>query len=241
MSLTAFIFARGGSKGLPDKNIKTLHGKPLIAWSIEQALAVNQISRVVVSTDSRKIADIALTHGAEVPFIRPTELSSDNAPEILAWRHALLELQAAEGEYPEIFVSTPSTSPLRVPEDIEKCIDMYRDNESSTDVVVAVTDAHRNPYFNMVKIRNDGYADIAIKPESNITRRQDADILYDLTTVAYVVRSSIIFNFDSLFKGRVRSVKVPLERSIDIDTQFDFDIAEFLMTKKMSAKNISDK
>ena len=235
MSLTAFIFARGGSKGLPNKNIKILQGKPLIAWSIEQALAVNKINRVVVSTDSRKIADIAITHGAEVPFIRPPELSSDNAPEMLAWRHALLELKAAEGEYPEIFLSTPSTSPLRASEDIEKCINLYLDNESSTDVVVAVTDAHRNPYFNMVRINDDGFTDIVIKPESNITRRQDTDILYDLTTVAYVVRASFIFSFDSLFKGRVRSVKVPLERSIDIDTQFDFDIAEFLMSKKQGA------
>ena len=102
MSLTAFIFARGGSKGLPGKNIKMLAGKPLIAWAIEQALQVPQIKRVIVSTDSREIAKVAKTFGAEAPFLRPDNLAQDNTPEMHAWRHALEFLKEHEGEMPEV-------------------------------------------------------------------------------------------------------------------------------------------
>ena len=102
MKTVAFIFARGGSKGLPGKNILPLAGKPLIAWSIEHAKAVKRIGRIIVSTDSQEIADVATQYGAEVPFIRPDELSSDTSPEWLAWRHALGYLREKEGVLPEV-------------------------------------------------------------------------------------------------------------------------------------------
>ena len=107
MKVIAFIFARGGSKGLPGKNVRSLAGKPLIAWSIEHARAVERIDRIIVSTDSKEIADVARQNGAEVPFMRPKDLSSDTSPEWLAWRHALNYLLETEGTLPDVATRLP--------------------------------------------------------------------------------------------------------------------------------------
>ena len=227
MKATAFIFARGGSKGLPGKNIRPLGGKPLIAWSIEHALAVNRIERVIVSTDSEEIATVALKYGAKVPFIRPAELARDDSPEWLAWRHALHYLQESEGALPQMMVSVPATAPLRLPLDIENCLNEYEKGDA--DMVITVTDAHRSPYFNMVKAHPDGTVGLVIPPRSAIARRQDAPTVYDVTTVAYVVRPKFVMSHNSAFEGRVRAVHVPTERAIDIDTLLDFQIAECLL------------
>jgi CMP-N-acetylneuraminic acid synthetase len=149
MKAVAFIFARGGSKGLPGKNIRPLSGKPLIAWSIQHALVVKRIDRVIVSTDSDEIAETARQYGAEVPFMRPAELAVDNSPEWLAWRHALNYLKESTGTLPEAMVSVPTTAPLRLPIDIENCLDEYEKGDA--DIVITVTDSYRSPYFNMVK------------------------------------------------------------------------------------------
>jgi CMP-N-acetylneuraminic acid synthetase len=230
MTTVAFIFARGGSKGLPGKNILPLDGKPLIAWSIEHALTVERIDRVIVSTDSDEIATISKQYGAEVPFIRPANLAMDESPEWLAWRHALEYLKNDDGCMPEIMVSLPATAPLRLAIDIENCLDEYE--KGSTDVVITVTDAHRNPYFNMVKENPDGTFGIVNAPALAIERRQDAPMVYDMATVCYVVNSDFIMSHDSMFEGRVKAVHVPIERAIDIDTLLDFQIAEVLLSHK---------
>lgn len=227
MNAIAFIFARGGSKGLPGKNIRPLGGKPLIAWAIEHALAVRRITRVIVSTDSVEIAEVARAHGAEVPFIRPSELAGDNSPEWLAWRHALNYLLESDGVLPDAMVSVPTTAPLRLPEDIENCLDEYE--KGDVDIVITVTDAHRSPYFNMVKIHADGTAGLVIPPESAVARRQDAPHVFDMTTVAYVARPEFVIAFSAVFEGKVRHVHVPVERALDIDTLLDFRIAECLL------------
>lgn len=227
MKATAFIFARGGSKGLPGKNIRMLGGKPLIAWSIEHALAVKRIGRVIVSTDSEEIAAVAREYGAEVPFIRPAELARDDSPEWLAWRHALNYLLETDGVLPQVMVSVPATAPLRSPIDIENCLDEYE--KGGVDMVITVSDAHRSPYFNMVKANADGTVGLVIPPQSAIVRRQDAPIVYDMATVAYVARSEFILTHNATFEGRVRAVKVPTERAIDIDTLLDFQMAECLL------------
>ena len=226
MTVIAFIFARGGSKGLPGKNVRSLAGKPLIAWSIEHALAVQRIDRVIVSTDSEEIADVARQNGAEVPFIRPEKLALDDSPEWLAWRHALNYLQETEGILPDVMVSVPATAPLRLPLDIENCLDMYE--KGDVDMVITVTDAHRSPYFNMVKENTDGTVGLVIPPQTALTRRQDAPTVYDMATVAYVISPAFVMAHQSAFEGRVRSVHVPVERAIDIDTLMDFEIAEIL-------------
>ncbi len=226
MNAVGFIFARGGSKGLPGKNIRVLCGKPMIAWAIEQAKAVKRISRVIVSTDSEEIAEIARQYGAETPFIRPPELASDDSPEWLAWQHALNYLQGENG-MPDVMVSIPITAPLRQPEDIDRCLDCYASGDA--DLVVTVCPAYRSPYFNMVKLNGDGTVNLVIPPTENVSRRQDCPPVFDMATVAYVANPQFVLTSNAMFEGRVRAVEVPPERAIDIDTLMDFRIAECLM------------
>ena len=234
LNAVAFIFARGGSKGVPGKNIRKLCGKPLIAWSIEHALAVPSINRVIVSTDSDEIAAVAREFGADVPFLRPAELAQDDSPEWLAWRHALQYLLDTEGKLPDAMVSVPATSPMREPVDIENCLREF--SVGYADIVVTVTEAHRNPWFNMVKRNADETVELVVPPTDAITRRQDAPPVFDMTTVAYVINPSFVFSNSSIFSGRVRAVEIPLERAIDIDTMLDFEIAEYLMNRKVAKK-----
>ena len=131
---------------------------------------------------------------------------------------------------PEIMVSLPATAPLRLAIDIENCLDEYE--KGSTDVVITVTDAHRSPYFNMVKENPDGTFGIVNAPALAIERRQDAPMVYDMATVCYVANSEFVMLHDSIFEGRVRAVHVPIERAIDIDTLLDFQIAEVLLSNR---------
>ena len=228
MSLTAFIFARGGSKGLPNKNLLNLSGKPLLGWSIEAAKAANRVDRVIVSTDSLEIAKVALDFGAEVPFMRPKELALDDTPEVFAWRHAINFLHQSEGYFPEAFVSVPPTAPLRLPSDIDNCVELYFNND--IDAVITVSESHRSPFFNMVKIKSDGGVELVVPPDKKIFRRQDAPKTYDMTTVCYVLRTSFVMNKFSIFEGRIRTVQIPAERAIDIDDMVDFRFAEFMQS-----------
>jgi len=229
MTVVAFVFARGGSKGLPGKNIRIFNGKPLIAWSIEHAKAVSRIDRIIVSTDSHEIASVARDHGAEVPFMRPHNLAQDESPEWDSWRHGLDYLKKTQGEYPRIMVSVPATAPLREPEDIEKCLNVFEKGES--DAVITISQARRSPYFNMVKDLSEGTVGLVIPHDSIITRRQDAPKLYDIATIAYVLKPEFVMSKYGLFEGRVRAVEVPTERAIDIDSLLDFEIAEYIQNR----------
>lgn len=223
----AFIFARGGSKGLPGKNIRIFAGKPLIAWAIEHAHAAQGIRRVIVSTDSDEIAEVAIRYGAEVPFMRPSHLAKDDSPEWLSWRHALEFIRNDEGSLPDAMVSIPVTAPLRQSGDIERCLELF--SKGYSDVVITITEADRSPYFNMVTENSDGSMRLVISPKSEIVRRQDVPVVYDITTVAYVVKPEFVFSSDAIFKGRVHAIHIPKERAIDIDTLLDFRIAESLL------------
>ena len=227
MNYVALICARGGSKGIPDKNIRQLGGLPLIGWAIKSALQVKRISRVIVSTDSDKIAEVASAHGAEVPFIRPAELSQDNSPEWETWRHALQFLKNNNKKEIAGLVVVPPTAPLRHKDDLENCIDEFE--KGKVDAVITVSDAHRSPYFNMVRHDSLGYANLVITPNNKVYRRQDVPVVYDMTTVAYVVRPQFVMTKEGLFEGRVRSVHVPADRALDIDNELDLIIAECLL------------
>ena len=230
MEITAWIFAREGSRGVVGKNIKPFHGKPLIAWSIEQAITVSRVSRVCVSTDSKEIATISEKFGAHVPFLRPKHLATDNSPELLSWRHALSYMKEQDGKFPDIFLSMPTTAPLRRIEDVELCIEKF--NVGDADAVVTVTSSHRNPYFNMVKVDEYGQAEIVNAQKTNIARRQDAPDVFDIATVAYVASPKFVMTTDQLFDGKVKVVQIPVESAIDIDTPLDFELAEYLFRKK---------
>ncbi len=219
------IFARGGSKGVPRKNLRLLGGKPLIAHSIETALACTMLDRVIVSTDDPEIADVARQYGAEVPFMRPSELVGDDSPEWLSWQHAIRFLQS-ESPF-DVFVCLPPTSPLRSVEDVHACIETLL--SSDADLVYTIKHTDHSPYFNMVVLDDKGYARLVIPPERALHRRQDAPVVYDSTTVAYVARPDFVLNSKSMFEGKVKTVIVPEKRAVEIDTEMDFKYAEFML------------
>ena len=130
-------------------------------------------------------------------------------------------------ELAEVMVSVPTTAPLRLPVDIENCLDEYEKGEA--DIVITVTDAHRNPYFNMVKTDSEGTVGLVNRTSSPIVRRQDAPVVYDMATVCYVANQEFVMTHNSAFEGRVKAVHIPTERAIDIDTLLDFQIAESLL------------
>ena len=223
MKTFAFIFARGGSKGLPGKNLLNLGGKPLLAHSIMIAKDIDKISRIFVSTDSQEIAEVAIEYGAEV-INRPSELAQDDSPEWSSWLHAINWLED-RGEFFDCFVSLPATAPMRNKSDVIKCIDLL---DKQTDIVVTISESSRSPYFNMVK-KDRHYIKLLVDSEKSYSRRQDAPQIYDMTTVAYVARPNFIKNNNNIFDGRVKASIVPKKRAVDIDDEIDFKMAELLM------------
>lgn len=223
MKTIAFIFARGGSKGVKRKNIRPLGGKPLIAYSIEGAKQSSLINDIYVSTEDDEIAKISASYGAKV-IERPKELAEDDSPEWLSWQHAINSVEDFD-----IFISLPATSPFRNLQDIERSIQKLK-NEPSADAIISVTQASRNPWFNMVRLDQEGCAEL-VNPSSLaplIARRQDAPLIYDVTTISFTTSPSFIKNNDGLFDGKVKTIEIPQERSLDIDTEFDFLTAEAL-------------
>ncbi len=227
-SILCVIPARGGSKGLPGKNIKEISGKPLIAYSIEQAKRSKYIDRVIVSTENRKIADISRQYGAEVPFMRPRELATDDCSIIDVLLHTMEWMEKREGFKFNILVLLHATAPLRTSEDIDNSIKLLVDKKAAN--VFSVAEAHRNPYFNMVEIRKDGTAGL-VKKGSFVTR-QSAPRVFDMNASIYVWWKDVLKKGKSVFLKKSRVYVMPGERSVDIDDYLDFRIAEMLMKEK---------
>jgi len=215
MIVFAFIFARGGSKGLPNKNLKILGGMPLIAHSINFAKELDLIDEVFVSSESEDILRVAQEYGAQT-IIRPQELAQDQSSEWLAWQHAITHLSEKNIKFDK-FLSLPATAPLRSSSDVLKCFDMLGDG---VDMVLTASEANRNPFFNMIYREEDGTSRVLL--DSPAERRQDAPLVYDLTTVAYLTSPQFIQDNKGVFDGTVKSVIIPKERSIDIDDEIDF-------------------
>lgn len=222
----AFIFARGGSKGLPFKNQLVLYKHPLIAYSIYIAKTNPLIDEVYVSTDSDEIAKIAIDYGAKT-IMRPIELAKDNSPEFLSWKHAVNFL-FKKGLFFEKFISLPPTSPLRCKQDIEVCLNQLKLKD---EIIITVTPSNRNPWFNMVMLNESKNASKLLSGKT-INRRQDAPESFDITTIAYTTTTDFIINFSSIWEGKVKGVIIPKERALDIDDEYDFFIAQQLIKKR---------
>ena len=220
----AFVFARGGSKGISRKNLQLLDGKPLLAWSIEMGKSIPEVEQIFVSTEDSEIAEVASSFGAKI-IKRPEHLAEDTSPEWLAWQHAIEWVQERLGTF-DRFLSLPTTAPLRSTVDVQGCLDLL---DESTDVVITMTPALRSPWFNMVSEGTSG--ELKLLMEGNHTHRQDTPTVYDMTTVAYVLRPKFAMGHQRLWDGRVKGVVVPNERALDIDTPLDLEIARFLKTK----------
>lgn len=219
------IPARGGSKGLPGKNIKLLCGKPLIAYSIEHARRSKYIDRTIVSTDTREIAAIARRQGAEVPFLRPKKLARDKSSTVDALLHAADWMEKKEEFNFDIIVLLHVTTPLRSTEDVDKSIELLF--KGTVDNVFSVTEAHRNPYFNMVEVKKNGK--VALVKNGLYVTRQSAPRVYDMNSSIYVWWKDVLKNKKSVFPGKTRVYLMPKERSVDIDDHVDFKIAEMLL------------
>jgi CMP-N-acetylneuraminic acid synthetase len=227
---TAFIFARGDSKGLVKKNIKLFNGKPLISYAISIALESKLYNHVIVSTDSEEIAEISEAFGAEIPFMRPKELALDDSPELLSWKHAINSFEQEFGYKLTSFSSIPCTSPLRKKIDLINISNMYIENKF--DLVLGIVETNHSPQFNMVYKGKDNLMKIMMPSRTSVTRRQDSKKCYNITTIGYTGSPEYIMNADNIFDGQIGCCLIPKKRSIDIDDQNDFDIAEFLYNKR---------
>lgn len=228
--ILATICCRGGSKGVPGKNIKLLNGKPLIAYTIETAKQSSLINDLIISTDSLEIADVAKSFDANVPFIRPADLASDTASKWPVFIHAVETYEQLTGNTVDYLVDLDVTVPLKRPADIDGAIRMALD-DLQTDVVITGYEPERNPYFNMMEIGRDGFATIVKKGSKPIVRRQDAPKVYSLTPAAYVVKKSALYQYNHWSNARCKIFEIPRERAVDIDTEIDFKIVEFLISQ----------
>ena len=228
MKTFAFIFARGGSKGLPGKNTKLLLGKPLIAHTIELARSMPTIERVIVSTDSEHIADVAKEFGALVPFIRPDELATDTASEWHAWQHAVDYIQTNIETF-DCFVSLPATAPCREVNDVKATITQLQDD---VDMVVTASKSNHHPSFNMLKVDESGFCSKFIDTEQ-ASRRQDVLLPFNMTTVAYVSRPEFIMSATNLWEGKLKMQEVNALNAIDIDDANDFKLAELILRDRL--------
>ncbi len=225
------ICCRGGSKGVPNKNIRLLAGKPLIVHTIEQAKECNLINDLIISTDDTVIGNIAIEAGAKVPFYRPEHLSSDTASKWHVFIHALEFYEKTNGVTVDYLVDLDVTVPLKTSDDIAKAIQMALDNPDA-DVVITGYEPERNPYFNMMEIGSDGYARIVKSMDKPIVCRQDAPTVYGLTPAAYVVKREALYKYEHWSKAKCMISPMPRNRAVDIDTMLDFEFIEFLMQKK---------
>lgn len=220
--ILGIIPARGGSKGVPRKNIRLLAGKPLIAWTIEAAKSSEHISRLILSSDDEEILTIAKNFGCEVPFIRPKEYASDESSAIDVVMHAMNALQ----ESYDYLVYLQPTSPLKRTKDIDgaiaKCI------KSKVDTCVSVTSPDKSPYWSF-RLDDENKLIPLIPWEDKNTRRQDVPESYILNGAIYVAKTEAILKHRSFIHKDTIGFYMPRNRSVDVDAELDFVIAEYLL------------
>lgn len=229
--ILAIIPARGGSKGVPRKNIYPLAGKPLIAWTIETALACSWLDRIIVSTDDLEIAAIAQGCGAEVPFLRPPELARDDTLDLPVYEHALIWLANHQNWQPDIVVWLRPTSPLRQPSDIIGAIELLV--ETRADWARSVTPAKHPPQWAKQLASENRLVALfdEIDAEKYNVRRQALPQAYIPNGAVDVAWPKTILEKKLLYRGDVRAYVMPPERSVDLDAELDFMFAELLLQK----------
>ena len=222
------ICARSGSKGVPNKNIKLLNGIPLITYTIQQAIQSKLFSKVVVSTDSQKIANVALAAGAECWFLRPKYLSLDKASKLDAIRHAVSKAESKFNISYDFVFDLDATSPLRKVSDIKKAFKYFVKSKASN--LITATPARKNPYFNMIEYSGTEIKLVkSIKGSCSPQSRQVAPPVYDMNASIYIWKRDSLFNDSSLINKYTVLHEMPEDRSIDIDTMIDWHLVELLM------------
>lgn len=224
------ICARGGSKGVKNKNIKELNGKPLIAYTIEQAKNSGLFEHIVISTDSDNIASVAKQYGAEVFFKRSEEMASDTAGKLDVIKDAFKRSEEYYNRTFDYLIDLDATAPLRSVEDIINSFNQFKENNN--DNLITAMPSRRSPYFNLVEQDKDGKVYLSKKLDGAVVRRQDAPKSYDMNASIYIWKRDVILDESSIFLENTGLYLMPEERSIDIDNELDFEFVEFLMEKK---------
>lgn len=227
------IGVRAGSKGVPGKNFRAIHGKPLIDWSLDQLLTHPEVDAVVVSTDSPEIYEHAVARGTLEIGLRPGHLATDSAGKWGVWQHALGASEPLTGPV-EAFLDLDATSPLRETEDITGTLALFR--RERPDIVMSCCEARKNPYFNLVEPDETGALHVSKPLPGGVVARQQAPVVYEHAASTYVVAPDYLKRAKSLFEGRVIPYLMPPERCLDIDTEFDFRLVEWLLKEREHAR-----
>jgi CMP-N,N'-diacetyllegionaminic acid synthase len=230
MKVLGVIPARGGSKGIPNKNIKPLVGKSLVERTYETARKCPSLDRIILSTDDEKIAELGKSLGIEVPFIRPKELATDTTPMFDVIYHVLVELQHKDNYYPDVVLILQPTTPLRKSEYIETAVKLLKDNDSVCSLIQVPDDM--SPYY-LMKITDAGLVDYFMEEGKKIKRRQDAPKAYKRDGSIYLTKTSVIFEKKSLYGDKCVPLFVDSKNSINIDTEEDWHKAEELIEKNL--------
>lgn len=231
MKVLCTICARGGSKGVVNKNIRLIEGKPLIAYSIEQAKQSKLFEHIVISTDSDEIAQAAKKYGAEVFFKRPAHLAEDTSPKIPVIRHAFEASEAYYKEKFDVLVDLDATSPLRTSDDIVQAYKKFKQDDA--DNLITAMPSRKSPYFNIVEVSPDGKISRSKSLPQTVTRRQDAPKCYDLNASIYIWKRDVLLTENTLYLNKTSLYVMPEERSFDIDTETDFKIVVCLLKERM--------
>jgi CMP-N,N'-diacetyllegionaminic acid synthase len=232
MNRLCTICARGGSKGVPSKNIRLLAGKPLLVHSIDHARASGLFDRIAVSSDSAEILRVARDADVNDVIERPAELASDTAGKVPAILHALLTVEQRHGMAFDILVDLDATSPLRIPMDIVGAVELLE--RTGVRSVITGAASHRSPYFNLVEERADGSLGVCKTLPTEVLRRQDAPRTFDMNASIYVWRTDTFRADPRVFHDDTRLYEMPRERSYDIDAPLDFDIVEFVLKRRFA-------
>ncbi len=227
MKPICLIAARGGSKGVPKKNIRKLAGKPLIAYTIEKALDSNIFSSVVVSTENKEIARISKKFGAEVPFVRPKKLATDSASTDDVIIHAIKKLYSLGYKF-EIMVSRDCTVPFIRNSDIKGSIKLL--TKETCDLVCGVYRQHHNPYFNLMEPNSKRFLEFSKKKRTEFTNRQNIPIVYQVNGL-FSFYTKKLLKYGKLYMPKILPYEIPLETGLMIDTEFEFKIAEMICKK----------
>ncbi len=233
MTLLAIVPARGGSRGVPGKNIAPVAGKPLIAWTLEAAHGASCLDRVIVSSDNQEIIEISASYGVEAPFVRPEELAGDDTPGIMPVLHAIKWLGENENYHPDFVVLLQPTSPLRTSEDIDSAFKLAI--EKNAESVVSVVPTHHHPYWTK-KVTPDGQMEDFIPQAQAPQVRQELTDAYALNGAVYIARSKFVLKEKGWYADNTYAYIMPPERSLDVDTSWDLYLADLLLKEKYVSK-----
>jgi CMP-N,N'-diacetyllegionaminic acid synthase len=228
------VCARAGSKGVKGKNVRPLAGVPLIAHSLRHAVESGLFDVIAVSSDSPELLAIAQQHGAGILVVRPAEMATDTAAKLPVIRHCVAEAEARTGWRFDTCVDLDATSPLRSVEDVRAVVELLESSHAGN--VITAMPARRSPYFNMVEVADDGVVRLSKPVSPSFVRRQDAPACFDMNASIYAWTRNALMSERGLFNPDTRLHVMPEERSIDIDSELDFQFVEFLMSQRDEAE-----